>query len=76
MMESEDSGFVLSYRFKKIYPEVPVILVTSVKSETGRGFSVNNSGEKQWIKADVLLDKGIRADQLKMEIQKLLKLNL
>jgi two-component system, OmpR family, response regulator len=74
MMENEDSGFILSYRFKKLYPDVPVILATSVKSETGRGFSLNTEEEKQWIKADVVLDKGIRADQLEREIKRLLKL--
>jgi two-component system, OmpR family, response regulator len=74
MMENEDSGFILSYRIKKIYPDVPVILATSVKTETGRGFSLNTEEEKLWIKADVVLDKGIRADQLEREIKKLLKL--
>ncbi len=74
MMENEDSGFILSYHIKKQYPDVPIILATSVKSETGRGFSLNSEEEKRWIKADVLLDKGIRADQLEREIKKLLKL--
>lgn len=74
MMENEDSGFILSYHLKKLYPDVPIILATSVKSETGRGFSLNTEEEKNWIKADVLLDKGIRADQLEREIKKLLKL--
>ena len=74
MMESEDSGFVLSYRLKKKYPNVPVILVTSVKSYTGRGFSLNSEEERNWIKADTVLDKGVRSDQLEREIKKLLKL--
>ena len=74
MMENEDSGFILSYHLKKLYPDVPIILATSVKSETGRGFSLDSEEEKNWIKADVLLDKGIRADQLEREIKKLLKL--
>ncbi len=74
MMENEDSGFILSYRLKKRYPDVPVILATAVRSETGRGFKLNSDEEKQWIKADVVLDKGIRADQLEKEIKKLLKL--
>jgi hypothetical protein len=30
--------------------------------------------DSRWIKADLFLDKGIRADQLQREIKKLLKL--
>ena len=30
MMENEDSGFVLSYKMKKKYPDVPVIISTAV----------------------------------------------
>lgn len=74
MMENEDSGFILSYRTKKLYPDVPIILATAVKSETGRGFGLESEEEKQWIKADKYLDKGIRADQLEREIKALLKL--
>lgn len=74
MMENEDSGFILSYRMKKKYPEIPIILATAVKSETGRGFATDSPEEKQWIKADIVLDKGIRADQLEREIKRLLKI--
>lgn len=74
MMESEDSGFILSYKLKKMYPDVPVIIATSVKSETGRGFGLNTEEEKKWIKADIYLDKGIRPDQMEREIKSLLKL--
>jgi two-component system, OmpR family, response regulator len=73
MMEQEDSGFILSYKLKKKYPDVPVIIATAVTAETGYTFDLNNPGEKQWIKADLYLDKGIRADQLQREIRKLLK---
>ena len=30
MMENEDSGFILSYKLKKKYPDVPVIILTAV----------------------------------------------
>jgi len=74
MMENEDSGFILSYKIKKKYPEVPVILATGVTAETGMMFDLSQDGNKSWIKADKILDKGIRDDQLEMEIKKLLKL--
>jgi CheY-like chemotaxis protein len=74
MMENEDSGFILSYRIKKKYPDVPVILATAVKSQTGRNFGITSEVDKRWIKADRYLDKDIRPDQLEREIKALLKL--
>ena len=72
MMESEDSGFILSYKTKQMYPEVPIIIATAVASETGMSFGLNTEEEKNWIKADLYLEKGIRTEQLKKEIDKLL----
>lgn len=74
MMESDDSGFILCYRIKKKYPDVPVILATAVSRETGMSFSVDTEKEKSWIRADRYLEKGIRAEQLDLEIMKLLKI--
>ena len=74
MMESDDSGFILCYRTKRLYPDVPVILATAVARETGMSFSLDSDKEKSWIRADRYLEKGIRAEQLDQEIMKLLKL--
>ncbi len=74
MMENDDSGFILSYKLKKKYPDVPVILATAVSSATGYIFEPENEYEKKWIKADKYLEKGIRPDQLHREINKLLKI--
>jgi DNA-binding response OmpR family regulator len=73
MMEQEDSGFILSYKLKKKYPEVPVIIVTGVTKETGMIFGLETEEEQNWIKADKYLEKGLRPDQLQREIKKLLK---
>ena len=74
MMENKDSGFILSYKLKKKYPEVPVIIATAVTAETGMMFGLETEEEKSWIKADMYLEKGIRPDQLHREINRLLKL--
>ena len=74
MMESDDSGFVLCYKIKNKYPDVPVILATAVSRETGISFSLDTKMDKTWIRADKYLEKGIRAEQLDQEIMKLLKL--
>ncbi len=74
MMENKDSGFILSHRIKRLYPDVPIIVATAVTAETGMMFSLENESDKKWIKADVYLEKGLRPDQLQREINKLLKL--
>lgn len=74
MMENEDSGFILAYKIKRKYPDVPVIIATAVTAETGLTFDIQTQGNQQWIKADLFLDKGIRTEQLHREINKLLKL--
>lgn len=74
MMESDDSGFILCYKTKRKYPDVPVILATAVSHETGLTFSLDSEQEKSWIRADKYLEKGIRPEQLDQEVMKLLKL--
>ena len=71
MMENEDSGFILSYMLKKKKAEVPVMIVTSVSMETG--FVFEQDTDSNWFKADKLIEKGVRGDQLEREIKKLLR---
>ena len=72
MMENEDSGFILSYKLKKKYPDIPVIIATAVAAETGISFDINDENNRKWIRADLFLEKGIKTEILKNEIEKLL----
>jgi CheY-like chemotaxis protein len=72
MMENMDSGFVLCHQIKRLYPDTPVILLTAVESETGMHFSPSSGGAASWIKADVLLNKPVRPEQLRNEVTRLL----
>lgn len=72
MMENEDSGFILCYKMKKKYPDVPIIISTAVAAETGITFDIHDENNRKWIKADCFLEKGVRADILKEQIEKLL----
>jgi DNA-binding response OmpR family regulator len=74
MMETQDSGFILAYKTKQKYPEVPVIIASAVTADTGLIFRLETQSDKNWIKADRYLEKGIRGDQLHREINKLLKI--
>ena len=72
MMENDDSGFILSYKSKKKNPDVPVIIATSVTNETGIQFDSITEESRSWVKADVMLDKDLRFDQLERAINTLL----
>jgi len=72
MMENEDSGFILSYKMKKKYPDVPVIIATGVAAETGITFDISDENNRKWIRADSFLEKGIKSEILYNEIAKLL----
>ena len=74
MMESDDSGFILCYKLKRLYPDVPVILATAVARETGVTFGISSEQERDWIRADLYLEKGVRPEQLDQAIKKLLKI--
>ena len=73
MMENMDSGFVLCHHVKRLFPETPVILLTAVKATTGLDFNPQSSEAASWVKADVLLDKPVRPEQLRQEVRRLLK---
>jgi len=73
MMDNPDAGFTLCYHIRKTDPTIPVILVTSVISETGLEFDLSSETDRSWIRADALLAKPIRFEQLKSEIDRLLK---
>jgi len=73
MMEKADMGFTLCYKIKKKDPSIPVIMVTSVTHETGIDFDATTQEERSWIKADALLDKPVRFEQLQREVTRLLK---
>ncbi len=70
MMENDDSGFILAYRCKSRYPEVPVIIATNVAAETGISFRLQE--QSNWIKADLYLEKGVQTEQLRENVTKLL----
>lgn len=73
MMEEEDGGFGLCYFIKKRRPDLPVIMVSAVQSETGLSFDSATQDERAWVKADAFLAKPVRFEQLQRELRRLLQ---
>ena len=71
LLEHADSGFTLCYHIKKRYPAIPVIVVTGVFTETGIEFDSSTEEERSWLKADALLTKPVRIEQLHKLIDQL-----
>jgi len=71
MMDNMDSGFILCHRAKRSHPDKPVLLVTGVAGETGIEFDAATREEKSWVKADALLSKPVRYEQVRTEIERL-----
>ena len=73
MMDEMDAGFSLCHSLKKQYPDMPIIMCTGVMRETGLAFDAGTSEERSWVKADAMLAKPVRFEQLRREIERLLK---
>ena len=72
MMEDKDAGFVLCNQLKRLYANLPVIIVSNVTPITGLDFRPRNQEEHSWVRADAILNKPIVAERLRGEISRLL----
>jgi len=72
IMESYDAGFILAYKLKKANPALPIIMVTTVNRDSDVQFDLNEAKERQWIKADMFMDKPINPSVLLEKINNLL----
>ena len=72
MMDEMDAGFVLCNQLKRLYADLPVIIVSNVTPITGLDFRPRNAEESSWVRADVMLNKPIVAERLRSEIRRLL----
>jgi two-component system, OmpR family, response regulator MprA len=72
MMDEKDAGFVLCNHLKRLYADLPVIIVSNVTPSTGLDFKPRNGEEQSWVRADVMLTKPIVAERLRAEVRRLL----
>jgi Response regulator containing CheY-like receiver, AAA-type ATPase, and DNA-binding domains len=72
MMDEKDAGFVLCNQLKRLYANLPVIIVSNVTPITGLDFRPRNQEEHSWVRADAMLAKPVTAERLRGEISRLL----
>ena len=72
MMDEKDAGFVLCNQLKRLYANMPVIIVSNVTPITGLDFRPRNQEEQSWVRADAILNKPVVAERLRGEISRLL----
>jgi DNA-binding response OmpR family regulator len=72
MLDQDDGGFQLAYHIKKARKEMPVIVCSGVKSETGMDFGAETPEQKSWIQCDEWLAKPVRFEELQARMEKLL----
>ena len=70
MMEKFDAGFEVTKKIKKRFPRLPVILLTSIGTQTGLEFS-SNADVLEITGADILLDKPVSPDDFVAAIKRL-----
>ena len=73
VLERPDGGFCLAWKAKRLYENIPVVIVSSVTWHTGLYFSLSTPEDRLWIKGDVFLDKPIRMEELEANIERLLQ---
>lgn len=72
MMDDKDAGFVLCNQLKRLYRDLPVVIVSNVTPITGLDFRPRNAEEQSWVRADAILSKPIVAERLRSELRRLL----
>lgn len=71
IMEEHDSGFILCYKIKKDDhgKNIPVFILTSATYDTGFKFGASTSEEKEWIKADAIINKPVIIEEFVQKLE-------
>lgn len=71
-MEYVDSGLILSYKIKEKYPNRPIMILSSMVHELNLQSHLNNQDESSWMKADAVVQKGVKFEHILKEIVELI----
>lgn len=68
MMDEADDGFFLAQRFKKDFPNIPILMYTSISKAIGMQFGAN-----ELVPVDDFVEKPISSEELIQKVENLLK---
>ena len=73
MMETKDAGFEVARKLKgdQNHKNIPIIMLTGVKGETGFGFE-KEAGDEGWLPVDAYCEKPIKPEELINKVAELL----
>lgn len=71
MMDTMDAGFTLAHAIKSMDANIPVLMISGVTAETGLDFETTGPEGRNWIKADAVLAKPVRFEQVSRELDRL-----
>lgn len=72
ILDNDDTGLFLSYRLRKIKPQVPIILLIDSNQTQGVVFNLSSDDEKFWVRADFILEKSTPVEQMILEVNRLI----
>lgn len=74
MMESRGTGFEVSrtIRADGVSKNVPILMLTAVKEQTGAGFA-KQAGDETWLPVDAYVEKPLKPDELLAKVEELLR---
>jgi DNA-binding NtrC family response regulator len=71
-LEFADSGLVLAHRARRLYPGLPILLLSDSRARSGLELEVPRADARAWVKASAVLEKPVPVQRLRHELLRLL----
>ena len=73
MMDGGNEGFDFARKIKEVeeYKNIPILMLTAIKGETGLDFK-GEAGNETWLPVDAFCDKPLKPEELIMKIEELI----
>ncbi|MBN1335365.1 MAG: response regulator [Deltaproteobacteria bacterium] len=73
MMEEFTSGFELAQEIARVYPRLPIIMLTAVSEQMSKAWTFSPEEDKDWLPVARFLEKPVTGEDLDGEIRELLE---
>ena len=71
MMEEFTSGFELAQDLARVYPRLPIIMLSAVGEQMSRAWKFSPQGDGHWLPVSRFLEKPVKPEDLDREIRAL-----